>query len=174
MDYYKKKLFIAQVNVEDKIEGKIERWVAHEKGILHRGYTVILTFEGKYLLQQKKHPIFNRFYDLSYSSHQVFINNKLQDDSEAIYDGLLREWNLTKDCLIGQLIKNGQFYYKAKDPKSKYIEHEIDYIYQAQLKKLPRPNLDFAFGYKLMDRSKIFTLSLAPWVKLMFNNKLIK
>jgi len=180
MDYYKKKLFVARVNLDDIIEGKIERWFTHKQGILHRGYTVILTFQDKYILQQRKHPVFNRCYDLSYSSHQVFINEKLQEDLQAIYEGLLREWNLKKDDLAEHPIKNGKFYYKSQDLKSKYIEHEIDYVYQAKLKELPHPNLDFAYGYKIIDRSqllqikKLSSLTLAPWVEKIIKENLVK
>ncbi|MCX6730895.1 MAG: hypothetical protein NTZ55_03535 [Candidatus Roizmanbacteria bacterium] len=47
MDYYKKKQFIAEVNEQDEIIGKVEKWDAHKKGMLHRGYTAIITFKER-------------------------------------------------------------------------------------------------------------------------------
>ncbi|HEX7542832.1 MAG TPA: hypothetical protein VF385_01995, partial [Patescibacteria group bacterium] len=50
-----------------------------------------------------------------------------------------------------------------------YVEHEIDYIYVSELKKLPTPNFDFAYGFSLIDKNKIFNSKFlfAPWVKQM-------
>jgi isopentenyldiphosphate isomerase len=175
MDYYKKKLLVAQVNLDDAIEGKIERWQAHKQGILHRGYTVILTYQNKYIFQQRKHPVFNRCYDLSYSSHQVFVNTKLQEDLEAIYEGLFREWNLKIDDLVKQPVKNGGFYYKAQDLQSKYIEHEIDHVYRAELKKLPKPNFDYCYGFILLEKlTSNMPKPLAPWIDILIKNNLFK
>src|SRR3989338_3874832 len=126
MHYYKQKQFLAQVDKNDKILGKIEKWECHKKAILHRGYTCILTYEDNYVLQHRKHPVFDGVFDLSFSSHPIchpeFIsgsdskkqmlkraivlsdNERIQHDKiglqtmeEAIYEGLKREWNLKKE-----------------------------------------------------------------------------
>ncbi|OGK11280.1 hypothetical protein A2954_06155 [Candidatus Roizmanbacteria bacterium RIFCSPLOWO2_01_FULL_37_12] len=176
MDYYKEKQFIAQVDKKDKVIRNLEKWEAHKKGILHRGYTCILTFEDKIILQHRKHPVFDGVFDLSFSSHQLYTNGKLQSDEEAIYDGLKREWNLKKSDLKEkpQFIK--KIYYKSKDPNSGYTEHEIDYIYIVELKNLPTPNYDFAYGFSLVDQKLItdYRLPFTPWVKVMLDEKVIK
>ena len=99
MDYYQQKQFLAQVDKNDKILGKIEKWECHKGAILHRGYTCILTYKDNYILQHRKHPVFDGVFDLSFSSHQIYVNDILQDDLAAIYDGLKREWNLEKNDL---------------------------------------------------------------------------
>ncbi len=167
--YYQQKLFIAQVNKKDSIIGGIERWRAHEKGILHRGFTTILMYDGKYLLQQRKHPAFDKHWDFTFSSHQIYKNGVLESDLEAIYKALTREWNLKKSDLISAPDKLGKVYYCAPDPNSIYTEHEFDYIYFAKLKKLPTPNLNFCYGFKLISSvDEITKLAgryvLAPWV----------
>lgn len=175
MNYYKQKLYIAKVDKNDNITGKVERWEAHKKAVLHRAFTVILTYKDSYILQHRKHPVFDGYFDLSFSSHQVYENSLLQDDLTAIYFTLQREWNLKKSDLVHAPKKIGSIYYKSKDPYSEFYDHEIDYIYQIELKKVPTPNYDFAYGFSLVKRenflkSKVYSLSskiFAPWVKTM-------
>ncbi len=40
MDYLNQKLDLNKVNKKDEVLGKVERWIAHQEGILHRGFTV--------------------------------------------------------------------------------------------------------------------------------------
>lgn len=173
-DYYKQKLFVAQVDKKDNIIGRIERWKTHKQGILHRGFTAILIFNGRYLLQHRKHPAFDKYWDFTFSSHQLFKNGKLESDLDAIYKTLSREWNLNKSDLVEMPVKLGQVYYYAKDPNSIYTEHEIDYIYFAKLKKLPKPNLNFCYSFKLLNSVDEITklpsqYILAPWVTPIIN-----
>lgn len=183
MDYYKKQLFLAQVDPQDKIIKKIERWEAHKKSICHRGFTAVLIYKNQIILQHRKHPAFDGFYDLSFSSHPVFVNNKLQSMEEAITNTLKREWNLTRNDLKDDFVYLDKFYYKASDPKSGLVEHEVDYIYVVYINKLPRINTDFAYGYELVSISnfefsfqdkKILNLNLAPWVDPMIKQLNIK
>lgn len=181
MAYYKQKQYVATVDNDDIITGKMDKWEAHKIGVLHRGYTAILTFENKYIFQHRKHPLFDGVFDFSFSSHQIYLNNnRLQNDTEAIYDGLKREWNINKSDLKNEAKFLKKIYYKAKDPNSDYTEHEIDYIYLIELKILPSPNYDFAYGFSLFERNKLKTKTynlptsvLAPWVKVMIEEKLI-
>ena len=196
MDYYKQKQFLAQVNKNDSIIGKIEKWECHKKAILHRGYTCILTYQNNLVLQHRKHPVFDGVFDLSFSSHQIYLPSlssratlsersqskgsreiSLQDDLTAIYDGLKREWNLEKKKLISQPKFLKKIYYQAKDPNSDYTEHEIDYIYTVELKKLPSPNYDFAYGFKLVKKLEIRNWKLkikqALWVKVILEEQLL-
>lgn len=178
MDYYKQAQCLVKINKDDRILGEIKKWYAHKNNVLHRGYTAILYYKNKIILQHRKHLVFDKVYDLSFSSHQIYINNKLQDNTSAIYDGLKREWNLDKNDLVQSPEFITKFYYQAHDQNSEYFEHEIDYIYKVELKDLPKPNLKYAFGMKTIDQSKIKTLSklfpnLAPWVRMIIKNNLI-
>lgn len=177
MDYYKAIQFLAVVDKNDNIIGKMEKWEAHKKGVLHRGYTAILEFENNIILQHRKHPVFDRVYDLSFSSHQFYQGEKLQTDEEAIYEGLKREWRGDK-FEIRNLKFSGTVYYKEKDTNSEYTEHEIDYIYVVQLNKMPIANMDFAYGQKIIQKTNLVSeikklqLNLAPWVDKILEMKL--
>ncbi len=179
LDYYKKELFLAKVDKNDKIIDSVERWHAHKKGILHRGFTLILEYKNQYLLQHRKHPAFDGFYDLTFSSHQIMVKNKLQPDLEAINVTLEREWDLKEKDLFSAPVKKGQIYYQAKDPNSEFTEHEIDYVYIAKLKKLPQLNSDFAYNFELVKKKDILNTyylilntDLCPWVEKIIENYL--
>jgi len=178
MDYYKKKQYLAQVDNKNNIIGKIEKWEAHKTGILHRGYTVILTVGEEIILQLRKHPVFDHVFDLSFSSHQTYQENTLQDDVSAIYEGLFREWLVKKEEIIETPVFLRTIYYKEKDIKSGYIEHEIDYIYHVELKKTPSFSPDFAYGFTMIKKSEIqnaikqLTFPTAPWIKELLKHRL--
>ena len=175
MDFYKAKLFIAQVDKNDNVTGKVERWEAHKKGILHRGFTVALFYGDKIILQHRKHPVFDGVYDLTCSSHPYFIREKLQSVEEAVLNCLEREWN--GSTYNGVSIKyKGKAYYKAKDNLSEYQEHEVCHFYIGQVSPAYRqaglsPNFDFAYGFSLLTKKELMNpklplkKSFAPWVQ---------
>lgn len=171
-DYYKTKQLIAALDKDGNIIGKIDKWEAHEKGILHKAISITLTFENKYVLQIRKHPAFDKVLDLTSSSHQLFIGDKLQTSVETTYDCLLREWGIKKSELISEPKILGTVYYKAKDPNSIYTEHEFCDILTLEINNKPNPNLEFAYGFKLCTKEELLNKdseiykNLAPWCKV--------
>lgn len=165
MDYYKKELFLAQVDKEDNILSQVERWDAHKSEILHRGFTMILMYKDKIVLQHRKHLAFDGYFDLTFSSHQIYVHNVLQTDEDAINETLKREWNIDASGIKSIPKYLGKFHYKAKDPQSIFTEHEIDYIYITELINRPDPNPDFAYGFELIKKQEIENFKIAPWVK---------
>lgn len=179
MDYYKQKQIIARVDKKGNVIGKVEKWEAHKKGILHRALTVTLKYKHYYILQIRKHPAFDGVLDLTSSSHQIFVGDKLQTTVEATLDCLKREWKLTEKDFLAKPKVLGNIYYKAKDRRSIYTEHEVCDIVEVKLKKIPAMNLDFAYGFAVVKREELMNKkgriydSLAPWVKVAISNKLI-
>lgn len=173
--YYRKEIFLARVDKKDNVTGQVERWYAHREGILHRGFTVILMFKNQMLLQHRRHPAFDGFYDLTFSSHQIYEKGILQPDKKAIQDSLIREWGIQKNELAEEPHLLGKVYYKAKDRKSIYAEHEIDYVYFTVLKRMPDSNPEYSYGYKLIKRDPETFIphaepyNLAPWVDKIIN-----
>ncbi|MEK7573691.1 MAG: hypothetical protein AAB531_04670 [Patescibacteria group bacterium] len=177
--YYRQKQIIAKVNREGKIIGKIDKWEAHRKGILHKALTVAIFYKGSFIIQHRKHPAFDGVFDITSSSHQLFKNGKLQASLEATYDTLKREWNLSKEDLVSKPKNLGTIYYKSKDSKSEYTEHEMCDILITEVKTLPTPNFDFAYGFSLVKKEEVINKkrriyqALAPWVKKAIANKLL-
>lgn len=168
MDYYTQTLYIPQVDENDTIIGKVERWKAHQEGILHRGFTVGFRYKGELLLQHRKHPVFGGYVDLSFSSHPVYHGDILQTMEEALYASAQREWGLTKEDIISPLKLEGKAQYKSQDKE--YIEHEVCSFYTANIGRIPRTNYDYAYGQSLVPwdelqgRKNHIYDSLAPWV----------
>ena len=173
-NYYKEQQFLAEVNEKDEIIGKVEKWEAHKKGILHRGYTAIITFEDQLFLQYRKHPVFDNVLDFSFSSHQIYIKDDIQDNVVAVLEGLKREWGISAEEVIDDIKLTNKLYYKAFDDNTGYYEHEVDHIYTVELNRLPEPNYEFAYGFFTLHKNnidkledpRIFSL-LAPWVNIM-------
>jgi len=169
MDYYQKTIYIPKVDKNDTILGKIERWEAHKNGILHRGFTAVLRYQDKIIVQHRKHPVFDGFYDVSFSSHQTYDGDRLLSPTEVIVSTLKREWiwktefNVTPEFI-------GKFYYREKDPKSEYFEHEINHMYQIDINEIPEFNPEFAYGMEAVDKSMLKAKNglYAPWVVGIF------
>jgi len=174
-NYYEKKIYIQAVDKDDNPIKKIERWQAHKEGVLHRGFTVILKYKDQFILQHRKHPVFNNFFDLSFSSHPIFIKGKLQSFEEAILKTFNREWKSEKqDIEIDFLDK---YYYKEYDKKSAYFEHEINYLYIVNLKKPVKNNPLYSYGMKIIKKQRLISqfkkINFAPWIKKINWNKFI-
>jgi isopentenyldiphosphate isomerase len=171
MNYSEQKQLIAQINKSGEILGKIEKWEAHRKGILHKAFSITMRYKDQYILQHRKHSAFDGVFDLSCSSHPVYKGDKLESDDEAILKTLRREWGLTKKDIKGRIQDIGEVYYRAKDDKSRYVEHELCTQYLIQLKKLPHPKSEFAYGLSLVNDAELKKKSsrifehLAPWSK---------
>jgi len=178
-DYYKLKQTIAKLNSSGEIIGKIDKWDAHRKGILHKALTIALLYKGSFIIQHRKHPAFDGVFDITSSSHQLFKNGDLQSTLDAAYETLKREWNLSKSDLLYTPRNKGSLYYKAKDDKSEFIEHELCEILIAEVKQLPAPNFDFAYGFSLIKKEEILNKksriykNLAPWVKKAISKSMI-
>lgn len=171
MNYYSKNQLIAAVDKNDTILHPIDKWQAHKDGVLHRGFTIIIEYEDQVILQHRKHPVFDRVFDITVSSHQIYKAETLQDDIEAIYEALEREANIKQPDLIEKPAFIGNIYYKATDPNSIYTEHEMYHFYRCRIKKLILPNFDFAYGFTLQKKSDLSDKNnplyplLAPWIK---------
>lgn len=168
MNYYQKKFFLPAVDKNDQIIGQIERWQAHREKILHRGFTVILIYQNKVILQKRRHPVFDGYWDISFSSHPIYVNNKLESMEESIIKNLKREW-MVNEKNFNQLKFINKYYYLAKDPKSLLFEHEINYLYQLTLSSPIDINPEFAYAKAEIDINQNKLIKkfqpLAPWVK---------
>lgn len=171
MDYYKQTQYIAHVNEKDEIQGKVEKWEAHKKGILHRAFSVVLKYQNQYIMQMRKHPAFDGYIDVTCSSHPLYINEEIQPNVEAVYDCLKREWNIDKSELKSEPKKLGFAIYKADDTIGGFVEHELCYLFESEIEKLPTPDFSVAYGSLLLTNEELknknlkMSALLAPWVE---------
>lgn len=179
MSYYDEQQDIAHVDKHDNILGKLEKWEAHRQGLLHRAITVAVFYNDFAILQHRKHPVFDNVFDLSVSSHQLMKNGEIEPDTETLYRTIERELGISQSDLFEEPFSEGSIYYKARDPHSDYIEHEVCHIYTCRTKNVPKINLEFAYGYSLQKveeirnkKSPLYAI-LAPWVKEMITQDII-
>lgn len=167
-NYYQKRQIIAKIDREENIIGGVEKWEAHKNGILHKGITIALIYKKHLIVQHRKHPAFDGVFDITSSSHPLFVKGELQTSQESSYECLKREWGLNKSD-VSKIRNLGAIYYRNKDNQSIFTEHEICDVLIAQVKKLPTPNFDYAYGFSLVKigglKNGRFYQNLAPWVK---------
>lgn len=178
MNYYKKVLHIPAVDNNDTILEPVERWKAHEEGILHRGYTVNIKYGDEIVLQHRKHPVFGGFFDLAFSSHQFMeLDGTIQDINESITNALNREWKIEEGTKITEPKLIGKAQYKSFD--GTYTEHELCHVYEMTIDQLPLPQVEFAYGFSVVPLNEIkncnsiIHIALAPWVKAFFQQNVL-
>lgn len=164
--YYSETQYIPLVDTNGAVIGQGDRWYVHKKGILHKGFTITLQYRDCVLLQHRKHPVFDKVIDLTSSSHPLMINNAMEDEQESVIRCLNREWHI--DYLESKNIHNqGSIVYKAADSAG-FIEHEYCTFYAVQILKIPEVQLEYAYGYELVEKKYILKnpdlFRLAPWV----------
>ena len=160
---------IIRVDASGTSIGSVEKWEAHKKGILHKGFTVGLIYKSSVILQQRKHIVFDKTTDCTASSHALVINSVAEPEEKAVMRSLMREWMITS-----QNIKNlhavGSFVYKAFDAVSGFTEHEYCTMYQAVTDTMPKINKECAYGLETVPLFQLRlhkpALPFAPWAKL--------
>ena len=158
--------YVLEVNEQDEIIGRQEKLYAHQKGILHRAFS-IFTFnsKGELLLQQRANEKYHcgGLWTNTCCSHPVSENDTITDAHKRL------QQEMGFDCELSFIEK---FLYKAELDNG-LIEHELDYIYNGYYDGL----VDFnpaevqATRYiswsdlqtELKERPEQFT----PWLKLI-------
>lgn len=168
MDYLNKKIFLVKVNKQNKVIDAVERWQAHKEGILHRGFTCILKINNFYIIQKRKHKVFDNVFDLSFSSHpQMLKENKPQKIEDAIVENFKREWSFKGK--IKKLKLLDKYYYKERDEKSGFFEHEINYLYLMEIDGKIKNKEEYSYGMDYIDFEtlikKFKNFNFAPWIK---------
>lgn len=114
--------YVILVDPKGKVLGTEEKMAAHQKGLLHRAFSVFLfNAEGKILLQQRADTKyhFGGLWSNTCCSHQ-----RLEETSEqAAHRRLHEELGFDTD-----LYEAFTFIYRAEDPKTQLIEHELDTV----------------------------------------------
>lgn len=168
ISYFEKKIDLIEVDKKDEIKNPVDRWEAHKIGILHRGFTCILKIGDFYIVQKRKHLVFNNVFDLSFSSHpRMLKGNKPQKLEDAIRENFKREWYFR-----GKIIKLkflDKYHYKEKDEKSGYFEHEINYLYLMEIKGKIKNKEEYSYGMDQMNFETLYrkfkNFNFAPWIK---------
>lgn len=134
---------VVLVDEQDHAIGAMEKMLVHEKGLLHRAFSVfIFNSKNEILLQQRSSH--------KYHSPELWTNtccshpDPHQDIEGAATERLLYEMGLT--CPIKKVFS---FIYKATFDNG-LTEHEYDHVFIGYTDDLPRPHTDEVMNYRYM------------------------
>jgi isopentenyl-diphosphate delta-isomerase len=132
------------VNEADEPQGLMEKMEAHEKGLLHRAFSVFVFNEKNELLMQQRAKS-------KYHSGGLWTNTCCSHprDGEKTIDAAHRRLieEMGFDCDIKKLT---DFVYKAKLDHG-LTEHEFDHVFVGQWQGVPNINTEEVESYQWMD-----------------------
>ena len=132
------------VNKEDQPIGQMEKMEAHQKGLLHRAFSVLIFNSSEQVLLQKRASS-------KYHSGGLWTNTCCSHPrpGETVLDAanrrLMEEMGMTAD-----LTERFHFIYKT-DLDNDLVEHELDHVLVGQSDDLPKLNPEEAEDFKYID-----------------------
>ncbi len=155
------------VNEQDERVGVMDKLPAHEKGLLHRAFSIfVFNSKGELLLQQRQSS--------KYHSGSLWTNTCCghpvpgEELLDAANRRLMEEMGMK--CSLNYLFT---FMYKA-DLDHQLIEHEIDHVFFAISDELPLLNPDEAQAYRyefpehLLKEMNLHPDAFTEWFKISF------
>ncbi|OLS24542.1 MAG: Isopentenyl-diphosphate Delta-isomerase [Candidatus Heimdallarchaeota archaeon LC_3] len=160
------------VDTNDKKLGEEEKMSAHEKGLLHRAFSIfVFNSKGELLLQQRA---FHKYHSKGIWANTCCSHPRTSETlNESVNRRLQEELGFTTD-----LEKKFDFIYKA--PVENLIEHEFDHVFVGKYDGEVRPNPDEVHDYKWIAKEQLIADSkehpekYAEWFKIIINQYLDK
>ena len=164
---------IILVNEQDEQIGLMPKLEAHEKGLLHRAFSVFLfNTQGQLLLQQRA---FGKYHSEGLWSNTCCSHPMPEEEiHSSAHRRLMEEMGLKTDLRFLY-----SFLYKAALDKG-LTEHEIDHIFVGTTDELPDINTDEVSAWKYISIDELLTdIELQPelytiWFKMEVKNVLDK
>lgn len=161
------KEFITLVDENDQPLGPMEKLEAHEKGLLHRAFSVfVFNSKGEVLLQQRAVD--------KYHSAGLWSNTCCSHPSyeEPILDAVKRRM---KEEMNMQVEVEFQFKFIYKAPlENKLTEHEVDHVYFGFTDDEPKINIEEVKDWKYMSMDalekelKTHPENYSQWLNICF------
>ena len=156
---------VVLVNEQDEVIGSMEKMEAHQKGLLHRAFSVFIHQNGKILLQQRS---LNKYHSSGLWTNTCCSHPRLDESLANAGSRRLKE-EIGIDCKVKP---HFHFIYKAKLDGG-LIENELDYVLFGSYTGEIHPNADEVMAYKWMDWSDfVEDISLRPerytaWLQIL-------
>lgn len=138
------KEFVILVDENDNEEGLMEKMEAHEKGLLHRAFSVfVFDNEGKFLLQQRALE--------KYHSGGLWTNACCSHPRSGETAKQAAERRLQEELGFHVDVEEKfSFIYKSELDKG-LTEHELDHVFFASYNGAIQPNPEEVMDYKFVD-----------------------
>ena len=157
------------VNEKDEKIGLMPKLEAHEKGLLHRAFSVFIFNDNKELMLQQRASH-------KYHSPDLWTNTccSHQRDGESSLEAGKRRLQEEMGFVVN-LSETASFIYKAPFDNG-LTEHEYDHILIGNYNKEPKPNKDEVRSWKWMEIEAVKEdINMNPhnytaWFKIIFEN----
>lgn len=136
--------FIIQVNESDEEIGTIEKLEAHQKGVLHRAFSIFIFNSKKELLIQKRAK--NKYHSGGLWTNTCCSHPHPQEPIEKTLESKLMQEMGIKATFSHQF----HFIYRCEF-ENQLIEHELDHVYFGFTDDKPQPNPEEAEDWKYVN-----------------------
>lgn len=142
--------FVVLVDEQDKEVGVMEKLEAHQKGVLHRAFSVFLfNDEGKMLLQRRA---LNKYHSAGLWTNACCSHPRPDEKTlDAANRRLMEEMGLTAELAL-----KTSFIYKTKFDND-LTEHELDYIFVGKCNDEPKINREEVHEFNWLNVNSIHT-----------------
>lgn len=132
------------VDENDAVLGLMEKMEAHEKGVLHRAFSVfVLNAKNELLLQQRA---LTKYHSGGLWTNTCCSHPRNGEDTLAAAHRRLQE-EMGFDC---EMVKLLDFIYRAELDKG-LIEHEFDHVFVGRWEGIPKINKEEVADYAWLD-----------------------
>lgn len=128
------------VNEQDEVLGFMEKMEAHQKGMLHRAFSVFIHHEGKILLQQRS---LNKYHSSGLWTNTCCSHPRIDESLTDAGSRRLQE-EMGISCPVGSAF---HFIYHAQLDGG-LVENELDYVLFGSYSGPVHPNPDEVMDYK--------------------------
>lgn len=128
------------VNEQDEAIGTMEKMEAHQKGVLHRAFSVLIHQNGKILLQQRS---LNKYHSSGLWTNTCCSHPRPDETLTNAGNRRLKE-EMGIDCVV---TPHFHFIYKAQLDGG-LVEYELDYVLFGSYDGAVYPNPDEVMDYK--------------------------
>lgn len=135
------------VNEQDEVVGSMEKMEAHQKGILHRAFSVFIHREGKILLQQRS---LNKYHSSGLWTNTCCSHPRPDESLGDAGNRRLQE-EMGIECTVSP---HFHFIYNARLDNG-LTEHELDHVLFGTYNGAIHPNPNEVMDYKWMDWNEL-------------------
>lgn len=124
---------VVLVDENDRALGKMDKLLAHQRGVLHRAFSVFVFNEAGEMLMQRRAA--GKYHSAGLWSNTCCSHPRPQEELEASAHRRLKE-EMGFDCPLEHAFS---FVYKT-ELENGLIEHELDHVLIGEWSGTPRPN----------------------------------
>lgn len=160
------------VDPDDVPKGQMDKMEAHEKGLLHRAFSVFIFNSKRELLLQQR--ALSKYHSRGLWTNTCCSHPRIGESNiHAAKRRLMEEMGM--ECELNYLFK---FTYKAVFENG-LIEHEVDHVFFGMSDQLPIINIEEVEAFKYVDLDTLAQdialdpAAYTPWLRICLNEVIV-